>query len=222
MFNWNFKLQIKIKFLQNKFPILARDYFLLVMDLKNKHIAKTDIIVILAITLSQLLFCLGRLFISEMLKTDVKGINYDLLSVLWIAKVKINLIILLIIWYFSSVHWWKIAIVVPLTIEIFKLVSLFNPNVEVFDEIDFLTSLPIVFPLFLMIILLAQELDYYINSRLVYDSINLEIENTFSEISVKNANLKMEKAFYDLKSKKKFLDKQEYLNELIKLRDNIC
>jgi hypothetical protein len=186
-----------------------------------KNIAKTDIIVIVLILVLQLLFCLDNLFSSKDLESSVLGFDYDLNTFLYVLATKLNLIILLLLWYFTCMHWWRISIAIPLTIEVFKLVSFLNPKVEAFDEIDFYTSVPITIPIVFLLIYITEKVNNYTKYRIIYNNVNDEIECVFIEISKENSNKEIEAKFTNLRNNKNLYKKSDYLNKLINLRDNI-
>ncbi|MDG5491646.1 hypothetical protein [Psychroserpens sp. SPM9] len=180
----------------------------------------TDLVIILIIAQVPLLFYVKELLSVEKLNSTVEGfdISYDIL--LWFLAVKLQVIILLIIWYFTSQHWWKNALLVPMTLEFFKLISFFNTKVESFDEIDFITSIPITIPLIFSIIFLSKRVNQFHNHQVIYKDLNSEIENTFNEI---NKNIidddKLIISFQSLKTEKDSYKRTEYLKKLIELRN---
>ena len=58
----------------------------------------------------------------------------DLNFMAWIFFSKIVIVIILLLWYYSNTHWWKYAIIIPLSIEIYKISGLFNQNINYLDE----------------------------------------------------------------------------------------
>lgn len=138
----------------------------------------------------------------------------------WLLLLKIQIILILGIWFLTSSHWWKIAIIIPLTIEIFKLSEIFNSNVSIIDEKDFLTSLPFTIPIILSFIYLFRKLFYF---KFIL-KINSEIENEiFSYSNYNERNVSQQKfeelreRFNTLKVNKENFKKEIYLNQLKKI-----
>ncbi|WP_204345162.1 hypothetical protein [Psychroserpens algicola] len=159
---------------------------------------------------------------NEQLNTKVFGFEFNLRLILWFLAVKLQLIILLFIWHYTSRHWWKIAIMIPLTLEVFKFIGFLNIKFENFDEVDFITSIPVTIPIVLSLLYLSNKLNKYINHQVVYEKLNTEIDLVFKEMHYNNNDeliLKLE--FSNLKKNKKNFDKAEYLEKLLKLRSKL-
>ncbi len=190
----------------------------LILKRKNIH----DYIIILIILSVKLIFYIPELMTNEQLNTKVFGFEFNLRLILWFLAVKLQLIILLFIWHYTSRHWWKIAIMIPLTLEVFKFIGFLNIKFENFDEVDFITSIPVTIPIVLSLLYLSNKLNKYINHQVVYEKLNTEIDLVFKEMHYNNNDeliLKLE--FSNLKKNKKNFDKAEYLEKLLKLRSKL-
>ena len=177
-------------------------------------------IIILIIALP-LIFYLKHLIPDEILGTELFGYEFELSNVLWYLTLKIYVIVLLSIWYFTCKNWWKIAILIPLTIEIFKLFSFFNFRNDTFDEKDFLTSLPITLPIIIILILISIKLKRFLFVNKIRNEISLEIENVFQQLQNKTDPSLDKKQFMELKRNKSRYNKKDYLIKLIELRNKI-
>lgn len=185
-------------------------------DLNIKKVFTISIIVILPF-----LFYLMKLIPKEVLSVEVYGYEFVMSNVLWYLILKFNLIALLTIWYKTCKNWWKMAILIPITIEVFKLISFFNFNRAKFDENDFLTSLPITFPLLIILWLIAKKLKSYLLTEKLRNDLNFEIEEVFSELQKNLNQSKQIDEFVELKDNKNKFSKKEYLLKLIELRNKI-
>ncbi|WP_298899302.1 hypothetical protein [uncultured Psychroserpens sp.] len=188
-----------------------------------RKIEFADGLIILLIILLPLLFYFPMLFSEEQLTKTVEGYEFDLDLVLWFLAVKLFIIIMLILWYFTCRHWWRIVVLIPLTIELFKLISFLNAKTEVFDEIDFITSAPITIPILALIIFLSRKVSYYSSAKQINESLNTEIDEIFGKIYVDSIRdeLQLMKKFHDLKKRKDDYKKNEYLEKLLNIRKDI-
>lgn len=145
----------------------------------------------------------------------------DIRRMMTYTKMKILIIIFSYLWYFTCTHWWKSSILVITTIELLKLISAFNPNLQSFDEIEYFSSLPITLPIVFLLIYFSNKLNKYGLAKEIRSKIDSKIDILFNEIhrQQKNKLKEMEEKFLELKSKKNSKKKDEYLKELIALRN---
>lgn len=81
------------------------------------------------------------------------------------------------IWFLTCRHWWKYAILVPLTLFLFQLSGVLNQQLDYIDEYDFWYSLPIVIPIIILILFLSRKLKFYIEAIDLKDKIEAEIKS---------------------------------------------
>ena len=111
---------------------------------------------------------------------------------------------------------------IPIIIEIFKLIGFLNPNVHEFDEVDYITSLPFVSLIFLALILLFKRLYSLKKLENLKKDLDNEIELIFSDLKQskqKFYNYMLE--FRELKSIKNTLTPDQYIKKLFELSINI-
>jgi len=63
---------------------------------------------------------------------------------MWILTGKLIPFLLLCIWFFTCRHWWYHALLVPIVMYIFQILSLFNDDQRFIDELTFVYLLPIM------------------------------------------------------------------------------
>ena len=147
----------------------------------------------------------------------------DISDMLYFVKMKLLIIVFATIWFYTCKHWWKHAILLILAIELLKLFSMLNPNQKYYDNIEFVTSLPITIPIILLVIFISKKVkDYNLAKNLRFELDN-KINELFFELNQEKKediqNLK--KCFIELKvNNKKIEDELEYLNQLIEMRNN--
>ena len=160
-------------------------------------------------------------------KLTFDSMGFSDLSVLtWIVSYKLIIIIGLLIWYFTCKLWWRNAILVPLIIEFYKLFSVIDQKKAIgfpIDESEFIESLPITFPIFLIIIYLFYKLNYFSSAIRLNRELKMEIEGIFNSLKVDKGK-KINQIEFELKKLKKnkgVHTKEKYYSLLIELRNKM-
>ena len=195
--------------------------------LNLKKIKIKDIVIIVLILGATFGYFLDA-FISEELKSieliffKINSFGFEnIKELVQYIRMKLLIIFLSIIWYFTCQYWWKSAILVILIIEILKLVSAFISEQKFIDEIEYVKSLPITIPIILGIVLISKKINYYNLAKNVRYDIDNKIDDVFFELNNENdekLNILKEK-FFNVKTK--YIDKSNlnYIEDLIALRD---
>jgi len=141
----------------------------------------------------------------------------------WTLATKVLTLLILCIWFLTCKHWWRIAILVPIIIEIHKFLVTINGELQYIDEYEFLHSLPITIPIIALILLLSRKLNYYNHSKSLNNELNDEIDSLMEEMSNFKINdyKVVKKELKALRHGKNNLDKKDYLKKLIVLRDKL-
>ncbi|NOR29247.1 MAG: hypothetical protein GQ540_12035 [Lutibacter sp.] len=71
-------------------------------------------------------------------------------------------LILLLIWFLTNKHWWVHAIIIPISVYLFQLISVINDSEEFADEVDFIYSVPITVLIVVILYYLRGKLAIYI------------------------------------------------------------
>lgn len=194
-----------------------------------KEVSFKDALLIVTIVSLPILFYLHRLAPDTAVwKTSLFSLGSmgweSVRLFLWIVLTKIVTITLLSLWFITCKHWWRLAILVPLVIESFKLgLFLFNYTIGVYDELDYINSLPITIPLIIAIFFLSKKLNYYSLNKDIINEINIEIEILIEELSLLD-QAKLEKGKEKLKqiqSTRTSSEDSDYLKQLLALRKEI-
>lgn len=90
---------------------------------------------------------------------------------------KITFVIITSLWFITSKHWWKWAILIPLTMFLFQLLSVINYQEDYFDDFDFWYSLVIIMPIIAFLVWISHELNKIIGDLDLKDEIEEELEN---------------------------------------------
>ncbi|WP_040248854.1 hypothetical protein [Psychroserpens mesophilus] len=147
---------------------------------------------------------------------------YDVENLIYHSKMKILIIIICLVWYFTCKHWWKSSILVIITIELLKLISIFNPNQFHVDRIEYLTSLPITIPIILLLLFISKKISNYNLAKDLKFHLDVEIDHLFFELyeDKNNEICQLNKKLNELRKEKSTNVKDvKYLEELISLRN---
>ena len=142
----------------------------------------------------------------------------DLKHLIYYSKMKFLILFLTITWYLTSIHWWKSAILVIVTIELFKLFTTLNSASEEMDEIDYMVSLPITLPIIMLLILVSLKINKFNRAKDLRSKIDIEIDQVFFELHFRDEFQidSLKEKFEELKKNK---NKKSYLKQLILIRD---
>jgi len=115
------------------------------------------------------------LFLNESIDPELKEINtifgvitggyYETIQVYvyWITAKFVPLFLLSIL-FLTNKNWWAPAILVPISVYLFQLVSVLNDSVEYFDEIEFIYTLPILVPVAVGLFFIRHKISIYIKA----------------------------------------------------------
>jgi len=71
-------------------------------------------------------------------------------------------LLLLFIWFLTNKHWWVHAIVIPISVYFFQLISVINDSEEFVDQVDFIYTVPITVLVVVILYFLRSKLAIYI------------------------------------------------------------
>lgn len=136
---------------------------------KKKSLLSGSILIILIIISPYFLF-LNESIDPNIKQIDtifgvIKGGYYGSISVLfyWIMA-KFVPIFLLSILFLTNKNWWAPAILVPISVYLFQLISVVNDSAEYFDEIEFIYTLPILVPVVIALFFIRHKISIYIQA----------------------------------------------------------
>ncbi|WP_189319380.1 hypothetical protein [Leeuwenhoekiella nanhaiensis] len=79
------------------------------------------------------------------IKLSYRSINFDGVDVVaWIVFSKLIPMLLFLIWFLTCKHWWYHAILVPICMYGFQIVSTFNDDLAFTDSVDIYYMAPII------------------------------------------------------------------------------
>ncbi|MBT8266882.1 MAG: hypothetical protein KJO41_05660 [Bacteroidia bacterium] len=141
----------------------------------------------------------------------------------WAAFTKILTLFFLSLWFVTCKHWWRMAIVIPIIIETYKLMVIINDETYYVDKYEVIWAIPLVIPIIIFLIYMSKKLNYYNLSKSLDHNLDLEIEHLINELR-SNVYLDYKEKldqFEKLKAQKDTLKKKAYLEKLIALKNGI-
>ena len=138
-----------------------------------------SIIIFLIVVTPYLLYFYKALPSSENIETifgTIKGGYYESASnyIYWFST-KFVPLLLLFIWFITNKHWWVHALIIPITVYSFQLISVINDSEGFVDEVEFVYTVPITIIIVGILYFLRGKLSIYIqalNLKEVEDKIN--------------------------------------------------
>jgi len=126
----------------------------------------------------------------------------DVHTFIWYITLKICIILPLCIWFITSQHWWRYSILCPIVIFTHQLWASLQHAKATVDEMEFMSALPIILFLILILVVLSQAIKYQSKILDIYEQISKEIETLLSTINARDAEVKrMQLQFDKLKNK---------------------
>ncbi|PHQ57514.1 MAG: hypothetical protein COC16_00565 [Lutibacter sp.] len=120
-----------------------------------------------------ILFSPYLLFINKGISEDLKSIDtifgiisagyYDTiyLYAYWFFS-KFVPLFLLLIWFLTCKHWWVHAILIPITVYLFQLISVINDSIQYVDEVEFIYTVPIAVIIVVILYFIRSKMGIYI------------------------------------------------------------
>ncbi|WCO03107.1 hypothetical protein [Psychroserpens ponticola] len=145
----------------------------------------------------------------------------DISDLIFFSKMKVLILVFSITWYLTCRHWWRPVILIIIIIELFKLASIFNSNNTMFDEIEFIISLPFTIPLIIILLLFSLKINKYRLYSEVRNNLDEEIDDVFYNLNKENYNELEKLKIETINAKKAYFnsDKETYVKKLIDIRN---
>ena len=71
---------------------------------------------------------------------------------------------LLVIWFVTCKNWWVHAIIIPITVYLFQLISVVNDSLGYIDEIEFIYTLPIAVIIMVILYFIRSKMSIYLEA----------------------------------------------------------
>ena len=141
----------------------------------------------------------------------------------WVLMTKLYTVVILFLWYKTCKKWWRYAILVPIIIELFKTGTILNSELYYVDEYEYSLSLPVTIPIIFLVLFLSYKFIFYSRTRNLKNQLKEEIDDVISQIANTKVSsyAKFRDKFEELKKRKNKLTKEDYLKELLTLKNGI-
>lgn len=141
----------------------------------------------------------------------------------WVLMTKLYTVAILLTWYKTCSKWWRYAILIPIIVELFKTGTILNSELYYVDEFEYFFSLPVTIPLIFMIIFLSYKFIFYSRTKDLKIELQRELDDVISQIAKTRISdySKLREQFEEIKNRKNELTKEEYLKELLTLKNGI-
>ena len=144
-------------------------------------------------------------------------------SFVYIICIKVTFIIIYLIWFITCKNWWRNILLIPLFISVHWFLIAINDEIDLLNKTGFITIMLFVFPIILFLALLFSKLNQFKKYRSLEHFLNAEIEAQFAHlVKFKLKDLRtLENEMKQLKKRKASLEKEEYLIQLLLLKENL-
>lgn len=115
---------------------------------------------------------------------NIKGGHYVFAQVyVYFLFAKIVPFLLLVIWFMTNKHWWVHALIVPITIYLINLISIFNDSLQYVDEVDYIYSIPISTIIMGVLYVIRANLSIYVQAIDLKEEMdeNMKIPSKFKD-----------------------------------------
>ncbi len=142
---------------------------------------------------------------------------------LWVYSYKFLTLGLLIIWFLTCKHKWKLILLIPFGSEVYRLVSFINERYLLVDNFSIVQGIPFILFSIFTILFIDKKVNYLGKERMNGFDINFEIYELLEDLATFNGvnSNSISDKFKSLKKQKKDLKRREYLIKLIELNDEL-
>lgn len=139
-----------------------------------KNTKKSSLLIGSIITL-MIIFIPYLLYIHTLIDQDIenvstffgtiKGGQYTFAQTyIFLLFSKLVPLLILFIWFLTNKHWWVHALIIPISVYLFQLISIINDSEEVFDNVEFIYTVPIAVVVFLILYFVRSKISTYIQA----------------------------------------------------------
>jgi hypothetical protein len=73
-------------------------------------------------------------------------------------------LLLLFIWFITNKTWWVHALIIPITVYLFQLISVINDSENYMDEVEFIYTVPFLVVIFVILYFIRSKISIYIQA----------------------------------------------------------
>lgn len=95
----------------------------------------------------------------------IKGGRYgNVQTLVYYFFTKFVPLLLLFIWFVTNKNWWVHAIIIPISVYLFQLISIINDSEEFMDEVEFIYVVPITAIVMVILYFIRSKMSIYIQA----------------------------------------------------------
>lgn len=200
----------------------------MIFKLKRKLLLK-DILIISIICVSPFAFFIYTVIPKNLGFLKIAGFTiyakeYHYMDyIFWVISYKMLVLVLMSVWFVTCSYKWRIIIMLPVLLEIYKLTGFLNDWYSIIENYNFLVSMPFSLIYFLFLYAIHKKIRLNIEGVALLENVNNELFITLKDAKLFNKNQRktVKKQILKLRTQKDTLTKREYLAKLIALRDQL-
>ena len=73
-------------------------------------------------------------------------------------------LMLLFVWFITNKQWWVHALIIPITVYLFQLISIINDSELYMDEVEFIYTVPFLVVIFVILYFVRSKISIYIQA----------------------------------------------------------
>jgi len=85
-------------------------------------------------------------------------------------------LMLFFIWFITNKNWWYHAIIIPISVYMFQLISIINDSILLYDDMEFIYTVPITTIVVTILYFIRSQLVVYLEAM----DLKKEMEKNFS------------------------------------------
>ncbi len=138
-------------------------------NIRKKSLITGSIIIILIVFSPYLLYfhksIPGDIENYETLFGLIKGGHYGYAQTfIYFLFAKLSPLILLFVWFITCKHWWVHALIIPISVYLSQLISIFNDSLQYVDDVEFIYTVPIATIVMMLLYFVRSKLSIYIQA----------------------------------------------------------
>ncbi|WP_299534257.1 hypothetical protein [Ulvibacterium sp.] len=145
----------------------------------------------------------------------------DVHTFYWYVCIKLGIFLPMVLWFLTSLNWWRYAILSPIVLIFYQLLEGIAPQ-KITDETSFFKALPLIIAIVCFLAWAAHIIRRKTKLLELYDIITQEIEDILSKISTHTELFSEKEAkFKDLKENNKGMQEKQRMDLLMDLREEL-
>ncbi|MGB5821341.1 MAG: hypothetical protein WBG90_17785 [Saonia sp.] len=205
------------------------NYSEVIKNLRVRGYKTVDSVIILLLTILPLAYYSFELIPEGLSELKIKWVTIgahgftDVHTFVWFINYKLSILIPLFIWFITSRHWWRYAVLVPIVLYTYQLWEGTQEELIQMGEIEYFRAFPIVICVIVLLLVLSHVVNYQSKVLDIYESLSKEIEENLERLEdVKGTMVDQKILFHEIKIQKHQNENlKTNLDALIQLREKL-